>query len=923
MSGRKASYEYRPGEPDVHPAFFCYTLYTLVFLLLSAAVYSPFFFEGKTLIITGDSIWQHYPAFVYEGRLIRSFLNTLLREGKFVFPMWDFSIGFGADIATSLHYYGFADPLTWLFALLPESLSPFSFSALFILKTYLAGLALLFYVRHHGFERVQAVLSACIYVFSMFVFLFVLRELSFGNVLIYLPLMLLGTDRILEGKSPVLLTLSVFGLGLSNFYFLYQAGLLTAGYLVFRLLFEKRRGNAGEILKLCLRFLSAALIGGLLSAPVLLPVITQITASPRLSFKPYIPLLYHWKYYISFAAAFTGPSAASETLAMGYTPVAFLALLRLFTLGREMRKWKIAFLILLAALFIPACGALMNGCSYPSNRWGYAFGLFISVLTGKMLPYFSNLEKKEKICLLSGSLVYALLCLSLPGLRKGAVIGPVVLLLLSTAVLFLKDKISLFKRTLPAMFGLIVAGIIINACFEFSPVGEHSARERGISAGEALTRNVWEEADGALKEDKDFFRVSDEALSPDLNSRLLRGGNGLTLYLSITSPFVPDYMGAMYVSNSRTFSWKGLDSRFLLEELARVKYAYAGENKERFGYSTFKTRIEGKDGETFDLLKMNDPLPFGTVYHNAMNEEAFFALPPEARQEALLSDAVLEELPSGFAPSNEEIRALDISEERGEYEHVELRDGKYIVTVPEASFTVKLKDAGPGEYYAVFSGMNYEPLPAGETREWREASKPEKVLLLLKSFFEDKEESIRIKAECADTKTQFSYLPEWNEYFCNRRNFILPLGRFSSAPEELKIIFPYKGIYTFDALYAAAEPYDGLEEKINALSVPGMENAGFGVNTINGKAELDRPGILMLGAPYSPGWRARVDGKEEKIRKGNLMESALVLPEGEHEIILQYETPGLKAGLVLLCLGILAVLAGIVLRRAGCFQRRK
>ena len=48
--------------------------------------------------------------------------------------------------------------------------------------------------------------------------------------------------------------------------------------------------------------------------------------------------------------------------------------------------------------------------------------------------------------------------------------------------------------------------------------------------------------------------------------------------------------------------------------------------------------------------------------------------------------------------------------------------------------------------------------------------------------------------------------------------------------------------------------------------------------------------------PYSRGWRAYVDGREQEILRANTMNMALRLDSGEHEIVLTYETPGLKAG---------------------------
>ncbi len=900
--------------------FFSYvSLYTPIFLLLTLLVYSPFFLEGKTLIITGDSIWQHYPAFVYEGRYVREVLHSLFSGGGFILPMWDFSIGLGADIATSLHYYGFGDPLTWLFALLPESLSPASFSVLFLLKTYLAGLACLWFVYSHRFGKWEAMVSALLYPCSMFVFLFVLRELSFGNVLFFLPLMLSGADGILEERKPWLFAGAVFGMGICNFYFLYQSVILTVGYVLFRMLTEKRfaKGNgAGFVI---LRFFYYGSAGVFLSAPVLLPVLSQIASSPRLSFRPYVPLLYPWKYYLSFLPAFTGVISPSETLVMGYTGAAFLALLRLFTLPKgEERRWKAAFLLLLCALLLPAAGALMNGCSYPSNRWAYAFSLFISVLTGKMLPRFSLLTKKTKWIFVAGSFIFVLLPLCLAELRRPAAVVPSALLLLFLCVLLPEKINAVSKRTRTAFVLFVLTGIFVNALFEFAPFGEDSARERGLTAKAALTRNLAEEADEALSGDPSFYRLSESALSLDPNSHLVRGGNGITMYLSITSPFVPDYMDALYISNSRTFSWKGFDSRFVPEALSRVKYTFAGKEEERFGYGKSGRSLHAPDGEELALLEASHPLPFGIFYANAVSEADFFALPAEERAERLLTDAVLPDpgaVGPSLKPSGSRTAAKNITEETDSFEYVEYRDGKYIVTVPDASFRMKLSDEGPGEYYAVFSDMHYAPLPARESREWRNASRPEKVLLLLKYFFQNREEAIRIQTECAGKGNQFSYLPEWNEYFCNRRNFMLPLGRFEEAPKELTIIFPYPGIYTFDGLYAAAQPYRGLEEKVTKLGEHGMEETRIGINGISGSIEAAEDGVLMLGAPYSPGWHATVDGKETPVFKGNLMELAIPLTKGKHEVRLAYETPFLRAGLALFAFGLLLAAAALFSKR--------
>ena len=73
-----------------------------------------FIINKKTLIINSDGWRQHFAAFVYFGKYGREILETLFETHKFVLPQWDFSIGLGSDILTTLHFYAIGDPLDLL-----------------------------------------------------------------------------------------------------------------------------------------------------------------------------------------------------------------------------------------------------------------------------------------------------------------------------------------------------------------------------------------------------------------------------------------------------------------------------------------------------------------------------------------------------------------------------------------------------------------------------------------------------------------------------------------------------------------------------------------------------------------------------------------------------------------------------------------
>jgi hypothetical protein len=65
------------------------------------------------------------------------------------------------------------------------------------------------------------------------------------------------------------------------------------------------------------------------------------------------------------------------------------------------------------------------------------------------------------------------------------------------------------------------------------------------------------------------------------------------------------------------------------------------------------------------------------------------------------------------------------------------------------------------------------------------------------------------------------------------------------------------------------------------------------------RARLGAPGTLVVLNAFADGWKARVDGKPEPILPANLIFQSVDLAAGEHRVELEYETPGLLAGLVL------------------------
>ncbi len=61
-------------------------------------------------------------------------------------------------------------------------------------------------------------------------------------------------------------------------------------------------------------------------------------------------------------------------------------------------------------------------------------------------------------------------------------------------------------------------------------------------------------------------------------------------------------------------------------------------------------------------------------------------------------------------------------------------------------------------------------------------------------------------------------------------------------------------------------------------------------------AELDRPGLLVVGDAWYPGWHAFVDGRETKIYPANYMMRSLFLPAGRHHVEFRYAPLSFRIG---------------------------
>lgn len=193
--------------------------YSLVFILTSILTFGYFLVNGKSFVWHLDGYAQHNVALMYYGTWLRDIIRNIFIEHTFTIPMWDFSIGYGGDIITTLNYYVLGEPLNLLSVFVSPKYTEYLYAFLIILRLYLSGLFFMQFCKIMNKRGNGVVAGALVYVFTGYTMWAAVRHPFFILPIMFFPLMLTGVEKILKGKKPYQFIFTIVLCAISNFYF--------------------------------------------------------------------------------------------------------------------------------------------------------------------------------------------------------------------------------------------------------------------------------------------------------------------------------------------------------------------------------------------------------------------------------------------------------------------------------------------------------------------------------------------------------------------------------------------------------------------------------------------------------------------------------------------------------------------------------
>lgn len=837
--------------------YFC--MYTAGFLAAALLLLLIFEKEHASFTKMADGVAQHYAVLMWIRNTLRQFLH-----GNFALPMVDFSVGQGFDVIGTLNYYGVGDPVNLLTVFFADNHLDQMYMFLILFRMYLSGLTFSYYCSTAGIQRKASVLcGSWLYVFCSFALIGGMKHPLFLNGMLYLPLLLAGTEKVLQKKSIRFLSVSVALAFMSNYYFMYMNTILCGIYLCVRLFGHYREYGIRKILLLILKMAAAWIWGICLGAVIILPSVYAFLHNARVDTAvEEAQNFYSIAHYRKMILGFFQTLPMTNGWTVHGTAIGGLAgVLMLFTSkkrSRENCQLKIGFVVLLVLLCIPFGGKMMNGFAYVTNRWSYGMAFLCALMAAQEVADLK--EQNTKIFLILGAaagiLAAALSASNGKAMRYAiAALAVTVLAFALGAILERKQR----KRLAGCLVSFVVfAGVCCNLITFFTPVGySYAARftKRGVSESVLLNRAVKNVQNAKLAEDG-FYRV--ELPSSLYNCSLAANINTTEFYYSV----IPKSMKDLYVSlgmakYERPNVMEGLENRQILKNMLCVRYQ------------------ADKKGITVN----KDALPVGYTYDKIMSREDYDRLTPLECQAALLEYAVLDD------------DAEKILEKQGKT----FERGKSPSDGAVIGGNLKIT----GEDRASWKNGTLKGKKQGRMKLKFQTEEKSETYLVLKDLSSRlkvrKKHMLSVQSKKA--RQEIPMCAVSNEKKMKRDVIAVNLGIRQAGTCSLHFHKSHTYKLKEMEIYGISESF--IKEQTKKRRKESMTDIKQSTNCIKGRISVSEDKILQLAVPYSRGWHIFVDGKKEKSFASSVAYTGIFLEKGEHTVEMHYISPWIIPGTVL------------------------
>lgn len=879
-----------------------YIFYSIAFVVIFTLGQIPFEIKDGSFSLKGffsepalffDALKQHM-LFLYD---FVSKIKAFLFQGQ-SFPVYSFDIGFGGDFLYSYAFYSIFDPLTLIAYIIPIKYIGLSYVLMMVIRVYLSGLFMMILGKILGIKKPSSlIIIGLVYAFSFPILYSVYRHAFFINGPMFLPLLMIGSERILHKKSPFLLIFSVFLAAISQFYFFVYIVVGFSLYWVFRIYGKNESKNH----KLFFKVILYSFFGVLMAAFVLLPTFIQLIEGSRSASKGFVVFNFYELHTI-IRSHLIPLRGVKYSIGIGNIFLLLAGFMFFYHKDNKYPFIKWSFIIFLFLSISSAFGFLLNGFAYTNQRWLFIVMVPLVLGFGLIIDETILIDKSTKQKAISAVLTIVMISLFLI-LVTIEFNSPVLNIFYFVVLFFIfvllisyicQDK---FTQRIASLINVkylkyLVLIFMVYTVFHY---GFYYAKMNTPKDGfNDYYPNVELFEDYFPKDS--FYRVDqqmyDGGFDKYSNDSLRYGYHSTHLYNSMANGYIGEYINALEIINlNGTTGYNGLERRSLLMSVNQVKYVLIRESEKTLApygfvlvdtlsvpkYSDESMAILGKDflrkqGQLVyeDLYVYENQyfVGFGYMLYDTYNLDDFNQLDYLSKQEVLLDYVVLEN-----GQHQDDIQIVDYEEV---LDFAMIEQEKYTFTVPKI-----------------------------ENQE---------LYLYIETIIKDDHNEVyEIVYETKDIRLRDTSSPYGTNTYKENKTHLVNLGYYENQENlEVNIYFDPGTYYLMNVSYALLN-MDNIDQKLINLKQDTLEDIDFNNKGFTAGISASDDGYLMISLPYSKGFKAYVDDKEVDIKRANIGFMSIEVPKGDHQVEFVYQTRGLSVGLILSSFGLILLIGTIIL----------
>ena len=813
-----------------------------LFMMIAFAVIGLYPFGIRQIMVI-DSWHQYYP-FLQE-------LHSKLQSGSSIFYSWD--MGMGSNFLLVMAYYAFS-PLYALSILFPkEYLREFMMLAT-ALKIAFAGAFFAIYLKHI-FKREDYTITGfgLLYAFCGYAMGYYWDIMWLDAVALF-PLIILGLNRIIEGKGFKLYVVTLAIAMISNFYIGYFICEFILIYFFIAYFTKIHKFKFNHFLKRSLEIALYSFIAIGLAAIVLIPtydglLLSQaVNGSKPTSFKTYFSTLE----ILNNMLPGTKPTVKSGLPNIFSSFIALYMVAVYFISTKIKIKEKVLYLGLIVFFIlsfnINYLNYIWHAFHFPNEvpyRFAFMFSFVILTMAYKGFQYFEGVTIKQ-----IGSISAAFLIYLFVNERIGM---NATVLYVSLGALALYTFLFMFykhKKIRQKAYVILFSILILSEALFSAILGTATTGSSGRSSYPFLGDDVKAAVADVYEKDPGFYRL-DMIKQYSTNDPALYGYRGISMFSSTVNSNISSYL-------------KGLG---LAASPASNRYIYAASTPVvnsllNLKYLIGRDKMGTENNAGYEVFSQKDRV---TIYENKYPLEIGFRVDYSA-----------------YNWNNNMVNPFDVQEDflrtalGGEYdlfENVPISSENY-VNMERTQLSNDMR----------YAYKNIDASQVGNAVLFFNAPETKQMYLFMYA-----NRSYKTKVTVNETTVEYE----------TRRGMTIDLGVLEKGTEiklEFEVQKAKDGYFNLQAVTFDEALWQDAYAK---LADEQLTITSFSDTKIKGNINALDDGFIYTSIPYEPGWTVKVDGEKVLIEA---LKNAMIVVDveaGYHEIEFSYVPNGLIHGLVI------------------------